>query len=665
MRRGLVFALVIAVLAGALSAQAASPAFGRQRKRFTPPVSARPESESAPASAAAELAGSAPAEAPAARPPSADPILFPRPAVIEDRVRFWTRVYSEIETNEGFVHDNRDLSIVYDVVRWPKGLSEADSTRRFEAVKKRYAAILEKLARGPHDALSAEERRVLALFPPGVSRSRLREAAEGVRFQRGQADKFRDGVIRSGQWEAYIRQVFRERGLPLELTLLPHVESSFNPNAYSKVGAAGLWQFMPSTGRLFKLRVDQVVDERFDPWRATEAAAALLANNHRVTGSWPLALIALGTDDIGTILTRYEGPSFGFASRNFYPSFLAAVDVDRDHVRYFGALRKMEPARHEAVVLDGHYSARSIARAFGLDLHTLRQWNLGLRETVWSGRRPIPRGVTLRLPADPTRAPAARILASLTPEKPPQATGRTYVVKRGATACRPGRSPRPTASASPACCTWASGCASPAARTTSWWPTPPRRPSACARPRPPRAPTWCSAARRSPRSPAATACRPRRWPPPTASPTRARCAPASACASRPAAARWPPARPRRRCAPTPCAAATRSPRSRAATGSRSASCSPPTSCPTRASAPASACACPPAAAAERARSGAQRHRLRGARAARGRSERKPAPPLPIRFHGRSRPCARRSSPWRCSSRFRPAPGRIPSWASPP
>ena len=447
MRRGLVFALVIAVLAGALSAQAASPAFGRQRKRFTPPVSARPESESAPASAAAELAGSAPAEAPAARPPSADPILFPRPAVIEDRVRFWTRVYSEIETNEGFVHDNRDLSIVYDVVRWPKGLSEADSTRRFEAVKKRYAAILEKLARGPHDALSAEERRVLALFPPGVSRSRLREAAEGVRFQRGQADKFRDGVIRSGQWEAYIRQVFRERGLPLELTLLPHVESSFNPNAYSKVGAAGLWQFMPSTGRLFKLRVDHVVDERFDPWRATEAAAALLANNHRVTGSWPLALIAynhgpggvlrarraLGTDDIGTILTRYEGPSFGFASRNFYPSFLAAVDVDRDHVRYFGALRKMEPARHEAIVLDGHYSARSIARAFGLDLNTLRQWNLGLRETVWSGRQPIPRGVTLRLPADPTRAPAARILASLTPEKPPQATGRTYVVKRGDT----------------------------------------------------------------------------------------------------------------------------------------------------------------------------------------------------------------------------------------
>src|SRR5690606_63094 len=229
---------------------------------------------------------------------------------------------------------------------------------------------------------------------------------------------------------------------------LPHVESSFNPNAYSKVGAAGLWQFMPSTGRLFKLRVDQVVDERFDPWRATEAAAALLANNHRVTGTWPLALIAynhgpggplrakkeLGTDDIGVILSRYEGPSFGFASRNFYPSFLAAVDVDREHVRYFGAVRKMAPARHEAVVTQGAYSARAVAQAFGIDLDMLREWNLGLREPVWRGQQPVPRGVTLRVPPAAGRPPAAQILASLPTERPREvAGGRTYVVKRGDT----------------------------------------------------------------------------------------------------------------------------------------------------------------------------------------------------------------------------------------
>jgi membrane-bound lytic murein transglycosylase D len=443
MRRGLAFALTVALLSGSLSASAGSPAFDRKRKKAPPARTAPEPTPAAPT----------PAPAAEAKPPGADPRLFPRPASIEPRVRFWTRVYSEVETNEGYIHDNRDLGVVYDVVRWPKGLPESEAAQRYEGAKKRYAAILARLAREPHEGLSAEERRVLALFPKGVSRARLAQAAEGVRFQRGQADKFRDGVIRSGQWEAYIRQVFRERGLPLELTLLPHVESSFNPIAYSKVGAAGLWQFMPSTGRMFKLRVDGVVDERFDPWRATEAAAALLANNHRVTGTWPLALIAynhgpggplrakreLGTDDIGVILSRYEGPAFGFASRNFYPSFLAAIDVDRDHVRHFGQIRKMPPAAHEAVVTDASYSAHAIARAFGMELGALRDWNLSLREPVWQGRQSVPRGVTLRVPTTAGRAPAARILASLPPQRPTavatrgEASGGTYTVRRGDT----------------------------------------------------------------------------------------------------------------------------------------------------------------------------------------------------------------------------------------
>lgn len=436
MRRGLAFALSVAVLAGALSASAGPGAFDRKRKRKPPPVQAEPKRE-------------APAPPPVVQrePQGASPLHFPRPASIEARVRFWTRVYSEVETNEGYVHDNRDLGIVYDVVRWPKGTPESQAAERYEGSKRRYVAILERLAGEPHEGLTAEERRVLALFPAGVSRARLAQAAEGVRFQRGQADKFRDGVIRSGQWESYIRQVFRERGLPLELTLLPHVESSFNPVAYSKVGAAGLWQFMPSTGRMFKLRVDGVVDERFDPWRATEAAAALLANNHRVTGTWPLALIAynhgpggplrakreLGTDDIGVILSRYEGPAFGFASRNFYPSFLAAVEVDRNHVRHFGQIRKMAPAAHEAVVADGSYSARAVAQAFGMDLGALREWNLGLRDPVWQGRRLVPPGVTLRVPPVAGRAPAAQILAALPREQPTRVAGRSYIVKRGDT----------------------------------------------------------------------------------------------------------------------------------------------------------------------------------------------------------------------------------------
>ena len=80
--------------------------------------------------------------------------------------------------------------------------------------------------------------------------------------------------------------------------MLPHVESSFNPAAYSKVGAAGLWQFMRSTGRRY-MRIDGAVDDRLDPFRSTEAAAQLLAYNYRVLGTWPLALTAYNHGSAG------------------------------------------------------------------------------------------------------------------------------------------------------------------------------------------------------------------------------------------------------------------------------------------------------------------------------------------------------------------------------
>ena len=153
-----------------------------------------------------------------------------------------------------------------------------------------------------------------------------------------------------------IKQIFREHGLPVDLAYLPHVESSFNPDAYSKFGAAGIWQFTRSTGRRF-MKVGYVLDERRDPIRATYAAAQLLKENYAKLGSWPLAITAYnhglsgvrravretGSDDIGEIVRQYKGSRFGFASRNFYAAFLAAADVSRDSERYFGVLERNHP----------------------------------------------------------------------------------------------------------------------------------------------------------------------------------------------------------------------------------------------------------------------------------------------------------------------------------
>ena len=212
---------------------------------------------------------------------------LPLPSTLVPRVEFWKRVYSEVGTDGGLIHDTENLGVVYEVVRAP---SSRSLSSRAKKAKAKYRGILRKLALGRGN-LSDEERRVLALFPKGVSKKTLAAAADRVRFQLGQANKFRDGIRRMGRWEGFIRRAMRERGVPEDLVALPHVESSYNPKAYSHAGASGLWQFMPGTARMF-MRLDHVMDERRDPFIASVGAARLLRANYDKTGTWPLAITA-------------------------------------------------------------------------------------------------------------------------------------------------------------------------------------------------------------------------------------------------------------------------------------------------------------------------------------------------------------------------------------
>jgi len=347
-------------------------------------------------------------------PPSRD---LPRPAELQRDVDFWIRVYSEITTRQGFLHDDADLSIVYGVLNLPD--APPGSKPRRDAItteRERWRTALQQAAdsraRGV-PATTADARRVLELWGAEVTPARLQAAVESVRFQLGQADRFREGIVRSGIWETHIAETFARMGLPPELAALPHVESSFTPTAYSKVGAAGLWQFMPGTARLY-MRVDDVLDERMDPFRATEAAGKLLLYNYRVLGSWPLAITAynhgaagmrrardtLGTDDFAIIARQYKGRAFGFASRNFYPSFLAALTIDQDPSRYFGQIERAPRLRFHELEMPAYASVDALASATGLDRAVLRDLNPALRPSVWSGSRRVPRGYKLRLPAD-------------------------------------------------------------------------------------------------------------------------------------------------------------------------------------------------------------------------------------------------------------------------
>lgn len=345
---------------------------------------------------------------------------FPRPAELEPDVRFWTRIYTGVTTQGGLIHDDRFLGVIYEELRFPAGLAPKERSDRVDAAKEKYQRILRKLATGARGGdLSDEERRVLALWPDDVGAKTLLEAVDRVRFQLGQSDRFREGIVRAGAWEHHVEETLKRRGLPGELSALPHVESSFNPRAYSKVGAAGMWQFMPSTGRRW-LRVDNVVDERLDPYKSTEAAAQYLQLNHSILGTWPLALTAynhgaggmrrakemMGTDDIVTIARGYQSRTFGFASRNFYVSFLAALDVDRNYTKYFGAIDRLPRDDSRTFRMPDYVPLSSLERVFAVDRDTLRGLNLALLDPVWSGDRYVPRGFELRVPKplDPNRA---------------------------------------------------------------------------------------------------------------------------------------------------------------------------------------------------------------------------------------------------------------------
>ena len=201
--------------------------------------------------------------------------IFNYPAELEPDVRFWIRVYTEVTTEEGLIHDDWYLGLVYEVLRFDPADSQRQRERIVEQAKARYAQLLRRFAAGDTDNLTAHERRILHAFGENTTPAQFREAVERIRFQLGQADRFHEGLIRAQAYEAGISKVLADRGVPSEIGALPHVESSFNPAAYSRVGAAGLWQFMPGTARRY-MRVDGVVDQRLDPYSATEAAANLM-----------------------------------------------------------------------------------------------------------------------------------------------------------------------------------------------------------------------------------------------------------------------------------------------------------------------------------------------------------------------------------------------------
>ena len=373
--------------------------------------------------------------------------LFPEHPSLQVNVVFWTDIYARYTSTQGVLHDKQDLSIVYDVIdlvhTHEPGSSKINRQRTRKA-KKKYRATLRKLALREPPA-DFEEQRVVDLLGPDATPSDYYHYSRNIRCQVGQRDFFRAGLIRSGAYLDEIRKIFKHHGLPEDLAYLPHVESSFNPRAYSKFGAAGIWQFTRSTGKRY-LRIGYSVDERRDPILSSHAAARLLKFNYQRLQDWPMAITAYNHGINGmmrarrargsyeAIFNNYRSRLFRFASRNFYSEFLAARDVAKNYRMYFGELVFDPPLDHDQVALTGYVLLPELARQMDVEVDAIRRLNPALRKPVITGQKYVPRGYRLNLPANGRDWDA--LLADLSEElyKHAQKRSRFYKVRRGDTA---------------------------------------------------------------------------------------------------------------------------------------------------------------------------------------------------------------------------------------
>lgn len=258
---------------------------------------------------------------------------------MNDEVKFWENIFSKYSSKQCVFHDDRNLNVVYDVKTIPSG-NRRRPHKWIEHEKVLIRRVLNKLAAGS-TLKTKTELNIYYSIPKKLRNKRSYLSARNhLRCQNGVKEQFSKSLVRSKKYLSMIKKKLKAKGLPSDLAYLPHLESGFNNRAHSKVGARGLWQLMPSTARQF-MKVSRRRDDRVNARRATDAAIKILHDNYSRTKSWPLAITGynygingmlramkkLKTNDYEKIRDKHRSRIFGFAAKNFYPSFLAVRNL--------------------------------------------------------------------------------------------------------------------------------------------------------------------------------------------------------------------------------------------------------------------------------------------------------------------------------------------------
>ncbi len=353
--------------------------------------------------------------------------LFHSPEMLKGAVEFWLRAFTVYSQDHIILLDEHHPEVVYEVLDL-RGVKRARQRYKIQSALESYRRGFRELARrrsikrrGPR-ALEVRSRIEAAIKASGHKHP-LSDYEKNLKAQRGQRNNVVQGLLAAEPYIPKMEAVFEQMQLPKELTRITLVESAFNWEALSKVGARGVWQFMEDTGSEYLVINPKLkLDERLSPIKSTFAAARLLKWNHRYLGNWILAITAYNhgirrlprfkhrKDDAAEftpadveykrIAKLFESSCrgrspLGWASRNYYAEFIAMVYAEAYRERFFGNPpdRFVRPVGF--IATGKKISAKELAMDHGIALTDFRQLNPDIQDL----KMLLPRGYIVAMPS--------------------------------------------------------------------------------------------------------------------------------------------------------------------------------------------------------------------------------------------------------------------------
>lgn len=352
------------------------------------------------------------------------------PDKLARRFHFWRRVYSLWSIDQFVLH----------ISAYPEVVLEVADTSRVDAQvgdKKRSKMAKDLLTRHQRDyrnlLLAMHKSRKLDRINWTPAMLRIEEsmqhiqdpnkyqiAAQAMRVQRGQRDFIAKGISMASRYFPAIEAEFAKQGVPVELSRLAFVESSFNLAAESKVGASGVYQLMEETARQW-LRVSELIDERNDPVKASRVAAKVLRQYYKITGSWQLAITsynhgvngirqavrATGSQDLPTLIEKYRGNAFGFASQNFYTEYCAILATLQHSKELFPEVETMPALAFQTMRLHKPTSISEVRQKNRMTNEDFAFLNRDVSRQFIRMNGSLPAGFVVKVPMRTAQNPAA------------------------------------------------------------------------------------------------------------------------------------------------------------------------------------------------------------------------------------------------------------------